>query len=153
MLNNLPKLNLPFYIFKTKTVKQSTQIFDTIRKKFIELTPEEWVRQHFINYLITEKKYPASLFLIEKGIKVKTMNKRTDIIVYSANSASPHLLVECKAPTIKITQDAFMQAANYNLTQKVTFLIVTNGINHFCCKMNYTDNSFEFIEEIPEYSG
>lgn len=153
MLKKLPKLNLPFYTFKVKTVNQSTQIFDTIRKKFIELTPEEWVRQHFIRFLIEEKNYPASLFLVEKGLKIKTLSKRTDIIVYSANSALPYLLVECKAPTIKITQDAFIQAANYNVTQKVNFLIVTNGINHFCCKMNYIDSSFEFLPEIPEYKG
>lgn len=143
-----PKLNLPAYPFKIKSAVQRTQIFDTIRKKYIALTPEEWVRQHFVQYLINEKKVPASLIGIEISLKYNSLKKRSDIVIYS-NTGQPLLIVECKAPEIEISQDTFDQVAVYNSSLKVKYLVVTNGMMHYCCIMDYSNNSYCFIEEIP----
>lgn len=147
----LPQLNLPQYTFKYKTEGKRTQIFDAIRKKYVALTDEEWVRQNFIRYLIEEKKFPASLMAIESGLKYNLLQKRSDLVVYD-RSGKPYLILECKAPSVKVSQDAFDQAARYNMTYKVKYLVITNGINHFCCEMNYTDGSYVFLKEVPEFS-
>lgn len=147
---NLPQLNLPPYSPKLKRDGQRTQIFDSIRRKYVALTPEEWVRQHFINFLVTEKKYPASLIAIETGLKYNLLQKRSDVVIYNTNS-KPFVIVECKAPEVKVTQDTFDQIARYNFTLKVEYLIVTNGMNHFCCQMDYEKESYVFLKEIPEY--
>lgn len=142
-------LNLPEYKFKIKTVNDKKYIFDLNRKKWVRLTPEEWVRQNFIQYLIHEKKYPAPLIKVEGEIVVNKMKRRGDIIVYK--NSRPFLIVECKAPEVEINQSVFEQIAQYNIPLKVIYLIVTNGIKHFCCKMNYFSNSYEFLNEIPDY--
>lgn len=147
-----PKLNLPEYSFKIKSAVQRTQIFDTIRKKYIALTPEEWVRQHFVQYLIIDKQVPASLIGIEISLKYNRLQKRGDIVVY-ANTGQPLVIVECKAPEVEISQNTFDQIAMYNSSLKVKYLIVTNGMVHYCCIMDYTNNSYRFIEEIPQYSS
>ena len=145
------KLNLPEYQFRLRKNKESkTEIFDKIRKRFYILTPEEWVRQNFINYLIQEKKFPASLMAIEKGLKLNGMTKRTDIVQYN-KSGKPILIVECKAPEVKLSQDTFDQAARYNLSLKVDYLIITNGLEHYACKMDYKENRIHFLKEIPTY--
>jgi len=145
------KLNLPEYQFRLRKNKESkTEIFDKIRKRFYVLTPEEWVRQNFINYLIQEKKFPASLMAIEKGLKLNGMTKRTDIVQYN-KSGKPILIVECKAPEVKLSQDTFDQAARYNLSLKVDYLIITNGLEHYACKMDYKENRIHFLKEIPTY--
>jgi hypothetical protein len=116
----------------------------------VVLTPEEWVRQNILQYLIQEKKFPSSLIAVEASLKYNQLQKRADVLVYD-KSGSPFLLVECKAPEVKITQDTFDQIARYNLIFKVKYLVVTNGLNHFCCIMDYTDNSYQYLEFIPTF--
>ncbi len=144
-------LNLPLYSFKTKTHGEITKIFDVIRRKYVTLTPEEWVRQNFIQYLVNEKKYPASLIAIEIPISYNTLKKRGDIVTYDKTGAQV-VLVECKAPDIKITQSVFDQIARYNLTLKVKYLVVTNGLEHYCCQMDHEKQSYVFLPEVPEFA-
>jgi len=143
-------LNLPSYQFKVRQSGEHIQIFDSIRKKYVVLTPEEWVRQNFLQYLIVEKKYAASLIKIESGLKYNQLQKRMDVLVYDKQGI-PHLIVECKAPDVKITQAAFDQIARYNMIFKVKYLVVTNGLQHFCCLMDYTTNAIHYLETIPEF--
>jgi hypothetical protein len=144
-------LNLPAFPIKLKNHTQRTQIFDRIRKKYVILTPEEWVRQHFINYLIEEKKYPESRLAVEFTIKYNQLNKRSDI-VYFDTDLKPQLIVECKAPEIAISQETFDQIARYNMVLMVNYLIVSNGLVHYCCKLDYKNKSYSFLKEIPELS-
>jgi type I site-specific restriction endonuclease len=146
----MQELNLPKYSFKFKETDEKIYIFDAFRKKYVQLTPEEWVRQNFLQYLVVEKKYPLSLIAVEAGLKYNQMQKRADVLVYD-KQGHPFLLVECKAPEVKISQDTFDQVARYNMIFKVSYLIVTNGMDHFCCKMDYSDNSYRFLEEIPPF--
>lgn len=145
-------LNLPPYQFKLKQQGVRNQIFDAIRKKYVTLTPEEWVRQHFLQYLILDKKYPASLIAVEAGLKYNQLQKRMDVLVYD-KQGNPHLMVECKAPEVKLTQDVFDQIARYNMVFKVKYLVVTNGIHHFCCRMDYTENTYSYLENIPAFEA
>ncbi len=141
-------LNLPEYPFKIKQEGDRIQIFDPFRKKYIVLSPEEWVRQHFLQFLVQERKFPVSLISIEAGLKYNQLSKRADILVHDT-LGKPYLMVECKAPSVKITQDAFDQVARYNMVFKVKYLVVSNGLNHFCCMMDYTANSYSYLKEIP----
>src|SRR5699024_6448697 len=125
-------------------------IFDVIRKKFILLQPEEWVRQHVVRYLMIQKKYPLSLINVEKVLTVNGLKKRYDVIVYNSDG-SIQLIVECKAPTVPITQDTFDQIARYNSSLKGNFLMVTNGLQHYYCKMDYKEEKYIFRKEIPSY--
>lgn len=143
-------LNLPSYQFKLKQQGLRTQIFDSIRKKYVVLTPEEWVRQNFLQFLIREKNYPASLIAVEAGLKYNQLQKRMDVLVYD-KQGTPHLMVECKAPEVKINQDVFDQIARYNMVFKVKYLVVTNGMHHFCCMMDYTNNAYQYLEQIPVF--
>ena len=143
-------LNLPPYQFKLKQQGLRTQIFDSIRKKYVVLTPEEWVRQNFLQFLIQDKKYPASLIAVEAGLKYNQLQKRMDVLIYS-KQGTPYLMVECKAPEIKINQDVFDQIARYNMVFKVKYLVVTNGMHHFCCLMDYTNNAYQYLEQIPVF--
>ena len=147
---NMPQLNLPNVILKIKLVKGITQVFDTVRKKYLVLTSEEWVRQHFIHYLNSEKRYPLGLMGVEKTVKYNGQSTRADIILYT-NMGKPNMIVECKAPEVKITQDTFDQIAKYNFKLKVNFLVVTNGMQHFCCAIDYENNKINFLKEIPQY--
>lgn len=144
------KLNLPTYNFKLKSSENKTLIFDKIRKRYFVLTPEEWVRQHFVRFLIEEKKYPTSLIALEKQLTVNKRKKRTDILVFN-NKGNHNIIIECKAPTIKITQATFDQIARYNLKLKANYLIVTNGLEHFYCKMDFAKETYIFLKEIPDY--
>ena len=143
-------LNLPAFQFKLKQTGLRRQIFDAIRKKYVALTPEEWVRQNFIQFLIQNKKFPASLIAVEAGLKINQLQKRLDVLVYDKQGI-PHLMVECKAPHIKISQDTFDQIARYNMLFKVKYLVVTNGLQHFCCKMDYMENSYSYLETVPDF--
>ncbi len=145
------KLNLPNYSFKIKNRENKLYIFDIIRKKNVVLTPEEWVRQHFIHYLIEEKNYPKSLIAIEKQLKINNLIKRTDILIFN-NLGLPSIIVECKAPHINISQDTFDQIAKYNLKLQADYLIVTNGLQHFYCMMDHDKMQYNFLKTIPEYS-
>ena len=145
------KLNLPEYDFKTRVNESGkTEIFDSVRKKYLLQTPEEWVRQNFIRYLITEKSYPSSLILIEKGLNIHQMKRRFDAVVYT-NSGQPAMLIEFKAPQVKINQKVFQQIANYNLQLRVKYLLVSNGLKHYCCEMDYLKQSFIFLNDIPDF--
>lgn len=144
-------LNFPSYVFRFKNSENKVHIFDDIRKKFVVLQPEEWVRQHAVNFLIHQKKYPKSHINVEKQLKVNKTTKRYDIVVFDLDG-SIKVLVECKSPSIKITQSTFDQIARYNMHLKATYLMVTNGLDHFYCKMDYTEEKYRFLEQIPDFS-
>ncbi len=145
----MQSLNFPDYTFRFKSNENKPLIFDEIRKKFVVLTPEEWVRQHTLHFLITEKKYPASHINVEKQIKLHDTIKRYDIVVYN-NDGSIHLIVECKAPKIKIDQQVFDQIARYNFVLNADYLMVTNGLEHYFCQMDFKAEEYIFLEELPE---
>ena len=144
------KLNLPQYDSKISKKEGKLYIFDEFRKKYVALTPEEWVRQNFLMYLVTDKKYPRTLIAVEAGLKLYKRKKRTDAVVYN-KQGEPLLIIECKASQVKINQDVFDQVVRYNLALKVNYLIVTNGLEHYCCLLDYKNNSYSFLNEIPEY--
>ena len=143
------KLNFSAYKFKLSKKNNKIYIFDEIRKKNIFLTPEEWVRQHVIQFLIQENNYAKSLIAVEKEIKVNKQKKRFDILIFN-KQGTPELIVECKAPTIKITQKTFDQIARYNLELKAKYLMLTNGLNHYYCKMDFEKKIYIFLEECPK---
>ena len=145
------ELNLPKFEPKLKKIGGGIFIFDQIRKKYLSLTPEEWVRQNFLNYLINHKSYPCALMENEAIIKLNNMTRRCDTVVYN-NNLKPLAIVEYKRPDVKIDQEVFDQIVRYNIVLRVDFLIVSNGLSHFCCKMNYENQSHTFLESIPEYS-
>ena len=144
-------LNFPPYAFRFKNSENKVAIFDEIRKKFVALTPEEWVRQHVVQFLLQQKKYPKSLLNVEKLLKVNGLAKRYDGVVFN-NDGSIFLLVECKAPQVKITQHTFDQIARYNLTMKAQYLMVTNGLSHYFCQMDFQQEKYIFLPELPQYS-
>lgn len=127
-------------------------IFDEIRKKFIHLTPEEWVRQHVVQFLLQDKKYPKSHINVEKLIKINDLSKRYDGVVFQPNGEI-FLLIECKAPEVPISQQTFDQIARYNLVLKAKYLMVTNGLNHYFCQMDFENEKYVFLKELPEYSN
>ena len=131
-------------------MEEKTHIFDEVRKKYLLLNPEEWVRQNFIHYLNKEKKYPLGLMGVEQMVKYNSLKTRADIVIYNLEG-KPNVIVECKAPEVKITQDTFNQIAKYNSQLKVKYLIVTNGMKHFCCQMDYENNKITFLEDVPTY--
>ena len=133
-----------------KSEEENTYIFDVVRKKYLLLTNEEWVRQNFIQYLNKVKKYPLGLMGVEQMVKYNSLKTRADIVMYNTEGKA-NIIVECKAPDVKITQDTFNQIAKYNSQLKVKYLLVTNGMNHYCCKMDYESNRITFLEEIPNY--
>ena len=145
-------LNLPNYPLRIKEENGISYIFDEIRKKYLVLTPEEWVRQHLVQFLILEKKYPRSLIQLEGGLKLNGMQKRSDILLFN-NLGEKILLVECKAPSVKISQDTFDQIARYNFIHQVRWLLVSNGLEHFCCEIDFETKTYRFAEDLPEYSG
>mgnify|MGYP000095926100 CR=1 FL=1 len=144
----MQKLNFPAYRFRLKNSENKTAIFDEIRKKFVILTPEEWVRQHAVQWLLQEKKYPISHLNVEKSLKVNGLVKRYDALVFKPDG-SIFLLVECKAPEVKITQDVFDQIARYNLTLDAEYLMVTNGLNHYFCQMDFQNQRYQFLADLP----
>lgn len=146
----MQKLNFPAYTFRFKNSENKVAIFDVIRKKFIILTPEEWVRQHTVQFLLEEKKYPKSYINVEKLIKVNDTSKRYDIAVFKPNGEL-FLLIECKAPEVAISQDTFDQIARYNLKLKAEYLMVTNGLNHYFCQMDFENEKYIFLKELPNF--
>ena len=144
------QLNLPDFEFKTRNENGQQQIFDSVRRKYIALTPEEWVRQHFIHYLIENLNVPLSHITVEKSIQVSHLAKRADIIVFKGG-LKPVLAVECKAPSVEITEEVFYQLLRYNMTLRVEYLVVTNGLRHVYCRVDYQHQKAFFIEELPVY--
>ena len=148
----MQKLNFPAYSFRFKNSENKVSIFDEIRKKFILLTPEEWVRQHVVQFLLQDKKYPKSYINVEKLIKINDLSKRYDGVVFQPNGEI-FLLIECKAPEVSISQQTFDQIARYNLVLKAKYLMVTNGLNHYFCQMDFENEKYVFLKELPEYSN
>ncbi len=146
----MQKLNLPSYNFKLKSNENKTLIFDNFRKKYVVLTPEEWVRQHFLNYLTDYKQYPKSLISVEKQLTVNNLKKRTDILVFN-KEGNPEIIVECKAPSIKINQLTFDQIARYNLKLNAKYLVVTNGLQHFYSIVDQKNETYLFLKDLPDY--
>ena len=144
-------LNLP--AFETKIINQNgkNSIFDILRKRYIALTPEEWVRQHFVHYLVTHKGYPQALMANEVNLKLNNTTKRCDTVLYNRD-LSAKMIIEYKAPHIEITQAVFNQITRYNMVLKVDYLIVSNGMQHYCCRIDYKDQSYSFLKDIPEYT-
>lgn len=146
------KLNLPPFDINVKKVNGRASVFDPIRRKFVTLTPEEWVRQHFVNFLLTEKGYPKTLIANEIQINLNGQKKRCDTVVYN-REVDPVMIIEYKAPDVNITQTVFDQIARYNIVLRVKYLIVSNGINHYCCRMDYQKQTYEYLPEIPSYTS
>ncbi|MAV42022.1 type I restriction enzyme HsdR N-terminal domain-containing protein [Flavobacteriaceae bacterium] len=141
------QLEFPNYTFKIKNNGNGDYIFDEIRKKYIKLTKEEWVRQNCVKFLINEKNFPSVLINIEKTIKINKLSKRYDIVVYKPDGGIK-LLVECKSPEIKINQKTFDQIAVYNMNLKSEQLMVTNGLEHYYCEINYENKCYTFLKDI-----
>ncbi len=148
----MQKLAFPAYHFRLKNSENKTYIFDRIRKKFIVLTPEEWVRQHTVNFLLEEKQYPQSLIQVEKEIKLHNTKKRYDIVIFNPDGTI-FLIVECKAYSVGINQGTFDQIARYNLKLKAQYLMVTNGLNHYYCTMDYDQEKYDFLKDLPIYNA
>jgi hypothetical protein len=148
----MQQLSFPTYPLKIKSKENNYVIFDIIRKKYVLLTPEEWVRQHCLHYLISNKNYPVSLIAVEKKIIVNALTKRTDIVAFNL-LGEPELIVECKAPSIKISQETFDQIARYNLKLKANYLMVTNGLTHYFCILNTQDEKYIFLNDLPNFSN
>ena len=144
-------LNLPPFNINVKKTDGRLSVFDRLRRKFVTLTPEEWVRQHFINYLITEKGYPQALIANEIQINLNNQKRRCDSIVYD-KTISPLVIVEYKSPDVELTQAVFDQIVRYNIVLKVKYLIVSNGLSHYCCRMDYSTQTFDYLADIPTYT-
>ncbi len=146
------RLNLPTYQFRTQKVGDKIQIFDNQRKKYVVLTPEEWVRQNFISYLISEKNFPSALIAVETQIELHGMKKRCDAIVYDKNM-NPLIIIELKSPMVEITQATFDQVAVYNYKLQVEQFILSNGMQHFYCRVNKETQNYNIQAEIPDYQS
>jgi len=145
-------LNLPQAKLKIKSKENKQYIFDIIRKKDVVLTPEEWVRQHILHYLIEKKGYPKSIIAVEKQLIINTLKKRFDILIFN-QKGQPEIIIECKAPKVKITQKTFDQIARYNLKLNANYLMVSNGLEHFNCKLDAVNERYVFLEDLPEYKS
>lgn len=143
-------LNLPQKSLQLRKKEDKTEVFDILRKKWVVLTPEEKVRQYFAHYLIDFKKYPPGLLAVEYSLEVNSLKRRADMVAFD-KFGHPIVMIECKAPSVKINQEVFDQIARYNLSMKVDYLIVTNGMQHYCCQMDIPNQKYYFLEEIPDY--
>lgn len=144
------ELNLPPFDKKIITKGDKSRIFDILRKRYVALTPEEWVRQHFVHFLIEQKAFPSALMGNEVQLNLNGMSRRCDTVVYD-RTLSPRLIVEYKAPTVEITQKVFDQISRYNMVLQVRWLIVSNGLTHYCCQVDYDEHKCSFLHDIPTY--
>lgn len=147
----MQRLNLPEYQFNIKKKENTCLIFDTLRRRWVTLTPEEWVRQNFVRFLTTERQFPAALMNNEISLTQNGIKRRCDTLVADRTGA-PLAIIEYKAPTVEITQKTFDQIVRYNMVLMAKFLIVSNGMKHYCCRIDYENNSYSFISDIPNYS-
>ena len=145
-------LNLPSYTPKIKSTEGRAQIFDPLRNKFVALTPEEWVRQNFTNFLTAYKGYPPTLMANEVQLSLNGMSRRCDTVLYT-QQLRPRMIIEYKAPHVNITQKVFDQICRYNIVMKVEYLIVSNGLQHYCCHVDYDNQTYSFLRDIPDYSS
>ena len=143
-------LNLPPCEVQIRQQANRTTIFDVVRKKHVVLTPEEWVRQHFVHYLIYTLKYPRSLMRIESGLRYNQTARRSDIVVHQRDGI-PWMVVECKAPEVALSPTVFQQVAVYNQSLRATYTVVTNGLQHYCCRMDYEASTYSFLDELPKF--
>lgn len=146
------QLNLPDYPIRLSGTQEHPSIFDILRRTYVALTPEEWVRQHFIHFLINQKNYPATLLANEIKLQVGNKTLRADSVLYD-RELRPRMIVEYKAPHIPITQKVFDQISTYNMLLHVDYLVVSNGLQHYCCKMDYDNQKYLFLEDIPDYQN
>ena len=146
------QLNLPPYPLKITSKGDKQLIFDFLRRKYVALTPEEWVRQHFVHFLVEHKGYPKGLLANEVELKIGEKRLRCDTLLYTSET-QPRMIVEYKAPDITLQQKTFDQISAYNLLLKVDYLMVSNGLQHYACKMDYTTRSYTFLEDIPNYEN
>lgn len=144
-------LNLPAFDARITQRNGKNVIFDVIRRRYVALTPEEWVRQHFTHFLLKEKGYPQGLLANEVQINLNGTRKRCDTVLYNRDLTA-RMIVEYKAPTVEITQAVFDQITRYNMVLKVDYLIVSNGLNHYCCRMDYANQNYVFLPGIPHYT-
>lgn len=150
--NNLPQLNLPPARVATRLCNDGiSRVFDPLRQKYVALTPEEWVRQHFVSYMVNDLGYPPGLLANEVSIKLNNTSRRCDTVLYSRNGLHPVMIVEYKAPHIAITQKVFDQIARYNLVLQVPYLIVSNGMRHFCCRVDPAAGTYAFLRAMPRF--
>lgn len=150
-ITKMIRLNLPTFEIKLSGTKEHPRIFDILRRRYVALTPEEWVRQHFVHFLTWHKGYPAALMANEVGLMIGNKKLRADSVLYN-RLLQPRMIIEYKAPTIEITQKVFDQIAAYNLLLHVDYLVMSNGLQHYCCRMDYENRRYEFLREIPDYS-
>jgi len=146
----MQQLNLPTYNANLKKIGDAVKIFDVLRRKFVALTPEEWVRQNFIHYLLEHKGYSPTLMANEVAVTLNGMTKRCDSVLYD-QQLHPKMIIEYKAPTVEITQKVFNQICRYNMVLQVEYLIVSNGMKHYCCRLDYEKKQYAFLEDIPLY--
>ncbi len=149
---NMTSLNLPPFDVRLRGTKQAPLIFDFLRRRYVRLTPEEWVRQHFVHFMVEHRHYPASLLANEVSLHVGDKVLRADTILYN-KQLQPVMIVEYKAPHIPVTQTVFDQIATYNLLLHVGYLVVSNGLQHYVCKMDYESKKYLYLEELPDYSN
>jgi type I site-specific restriction-modification system R (restriction) subunit len=143
-------LNLPTYFFRIKQENDKKYIFDEIRRRFVLLTPEEWVRQHVVKYLIAVKNFPKILIAVEKGFSHQRRKRRYDLLIYDRHG-EPLMIVECKAPNVEISQNAFDQVSRYNLMHRAPYMLISNGHKHYCCLLNMDYKQYRFLQEIPDF--
>ena len=151
MDTGLPDLDLPDHGVKTKNDADGARVFDPYRRRWVTLTPEEWVRQHFLNHLVHDLGCPVSLLAVERSLVLNDLAKRADVVVFG-REGRPIAIVECKSPQVRIDQRTFEQIARYNLVFKVRYLIVTNGFRHFCCRIDHSKGSVDFLVDIPSHA-
>ena len=144
------ELNLPLFDVKIRGTREKPEILDFLRRRFVALTPEEWVRQHFVHWLVEHKGYPQGLLGNEVTLKCGGKTLRCDSILYDKETR-PRMIIEYKAPTVSVTQRVFSQISAYNLLLHVDYLVVSNGLQHYCCKMDYDRQTYHFLQEIPDY--
>lgn len=146
------KLNLPPYPARVTEDQGKAKILDVLRRRYVALTPEEWVRQHFVHYLIEHKGYPAALMANEMSLSIGNKKLRADSVLYNRH-LQPRMIMEYKAPTVEITQKVFEQIAAYNLLLHVDYLVVSNGLQHYCCRIDYDKRTYNFLQDIPTYES
>lgn len=149
----MQQLNLPPFQANVKKQDGSIKIFDVLRRKFVTLTPEEWVRQHFVHYLIEHKGYSQTLMANEVSLTLNGMTRRCDTVLYAQEGLRPRMIIEYKRPDVEITQRTFDQICRYNMVLQVQYLIVSNGLRHYCCRLDYEKNGYAFLEDIPAYDA
>lgn len=149
--NKMIRLNLPSFQIKLSGTQEHPRIFDILRRRYVSLTPEEWVRQHFIHFLTEHKGYPTALLANEISMNIGNKQLRADSVLYD-RTLRPRMIIEYKAPTVAITQKVFDQITIYNMLLHVDYLVVSNGLQHYCCHMNYEDHTYEFLQDIPQYN-